>query len=342
MTAATEVAENAVTPDPPPPPAAGDAGLEFARTVDRRLVHRAAVSEVLVTDLRRDGDAFLAGAQLPLSHGYFGDHLRRPATFDFLLLLEAARQACTAAGHLYYGVSRDTVHLVNGLSVRITDQDALKAGTRPGELVLAGSAVRDEGTDARLRGLRFDVTASLAGRQAARIGIDTSTVVDEDYRRLRFFQRRSAPPVTEDLDTTATGRPADPAAVGRANPLNVVLGEPEHAAGGTVSAPVEPRWENRSLFDHTYDHIPAMVLVEAARQLTHLAGVPVAAPVTACTARFTRFVELDSSVTVTTRTARPGAAGPAPDGLLVEFWQNGATVAETDLRFGPAAGEEEA
>lgn len=193
MTAATEVAENAVTPDPPPPPAAGDAGLEFARTVDRRLVHRAAVSEVLVTDLRRDGDAFLAGAQLPLSHGYFGDHLRRPATFDFLLLLEAARQACTAAGHLYYGVSRDTVHLVNGLSVRITDQDALEAGTRPGELVLAGSAVRDEGTDARLRGLRFDVTASLAGRQAARIGIDTSTVVDEDYRRLRFFQRRSAP-----------------------------------------------------------------------------------------------------------------------------------------------------
>ncbi|MEU0336688.1 ScbA/BarX family gamma-butyrolactone biosynthesis protein [Streptomyces sp. NPDC006193] len=340
MTTVTEVVEEAATPDPPPPPAAADAAPEFVRTVDRRLVHRAAVSEVFVTDLRRDGDGFLAGAQLPLSHGYFGDHLRRPAAFDFLLLLESARQACTAAGHLYYGVPRDTVFLVNGFSVRITDQGALTAGTRPGELVLAGGAVRDEGRGGRLRGVRFDVTLSLAGRQAARIGIDTSTAAGEDYRKLRFLQRRSTPPVTEDLDTTTAGRPADAAAVGRRNPLNVVLGEPVRE-GAAVSAPVEPRWENRSLFDHSYDHIPAMVLVEAARQLAHLAGVPVTAPVAACTARFTRFVELDSSVTATARADRPGAGAPTPPcGLLVEFRQNGATVAETELDFGPAAGEE--
>src|SRR5262245_47536291 len=71
-----------------------DAKLTYERTVERSLVHRAAVSEVFVTDLRSiDTDRYLAGAQLPLSHGYYSDHRPRPASFDTLLLLESCRQA---------------------------------------------------------------------------------------------------------------------------------------------------------------------------------------------------------------------------------------------------------
>ncbi|UUU22356.1 AfsA-related hotdog domain-containing protein [Streptomyces sp. DSM 40750] len=323
--------------------AATEVALSFARTVERSLVHRAAVSEVFVTDLYQSGTAaFVAGAQLPLSHGYFGDHLREPASYDFLLLLESARQACTAAGHLYFEVPRDTVFLVNDWSIRIEDLDALTPGSRPGELRLEGTAERQEGRGGRLRGVRFDVSLRLGGRSVCRVEIGTSTSPAEDYQKLRFLQRRSAPPVTGDLGTVARGNAVGTAAVGRVNPLNVVLGEPVWA-DGAVSAQVEPRLENRSLFDHSYDHIPAMVLAEAARQLAHLAGVPTAAAVTACTARYLRFVELDSPVGATARPHPAGAGTDAAAGagagtdaaaeLLVEFRQDGAVVAETSLTF---------
>ena len=44
-------------------------------TVPRELVHRRAVSEVFLTSLDRDDDGgFRLGAQLPPTHGYYGDH----------------------------------------------------------------------------------------------------------------------------------------------------------------------------------------------------------------------------------------------------------------------------
>ncbi|MEU9289306.1 ScbA/BarX family gamma-butyrolactone biosynthesis protein [Streptomyces sp. NPDC048275] len=324
MTAATGVATKALFDQSPSPPKAEPAPA-FSRTIERELVHRAAVSEVFVTDLRPTGDgAFAAGAQLPLSHGYFADHLREPASYDFLLLLESARQACTAAGHLYLGVPRDTVFLVNDWSIRIDDLVPLTPGSRPGELHLTGTGERREGRGGRLRGVSYDVDLRLGEGPVGHVRINTSTSSAEDYQKLRFLQRRSTPPLTEELGTLVRSQAA--ADVGRNNPLNVVLGEPVHTKGA-VSAQVEPRLDNRSLFDHSYDHVPAMVLAEAARQLAHLAGVPVTASVTDCAARYLRFVELDSPVVAT---GRPDANGP---GFLVEFRQDGATVAETALTF---------
>ena len=325
MTAATGVAQKAAPEKSP----ASEPAPTFARTIERGLVHRAAVSEVFVTDLYPVGEGgFVAGAQLPLAHSYFGDHLREPASFDFLLLLESARQACTAAGHLYLGVPRDTAFLVNDWSIHLDDLDALTPGSRPGELLLTGSGERREGRGGRLRGVAYEVDLRLAGRAVGRVRIDTSTSSADNYQKLRFLQRGSEPPLTEDLGTVVRSRAADAADVGRGSSLNVVLGEPVHTQD-EVSAQVEPQPGNRSLFDHSYDHIPAMVLAEAARQLAHLAGVPVTASVIECAARYLRFVELDSPVVAT---ARPDAQNL---GFRVEFRQNGTTVAEIALTFDP-------
>lgn len=316
------------TAGPGPAPA-----LAFARTIDRALVHRAAVSEVLVTDLVQTGpEGFLAGAQLPVGHAYFSDHVRTPVTYDFLLLLEAARQAGVAASHRRLDIPLDTTFLVNNWSIRIEDPRALTPGDRPGELELAGAVTPVTARNGRLRGVSSPVTLRIAGREVARTRIDVGTAKSADYGKLRFLQRRSAPPLTTDLPAVLRSRPADAADVGRRNPANVVLGEPIHL-DDAVSAQVEPLFENKSLFDHTYDHIPAMVLTEAARQLAHLAGVPTDASVTGCTADFTRFAELDSPLVATAR-LEPAADGRT--GCAVVFEQDGNEAGRIALDFTPA------
>ena len=72
---------------------------------------------------------------------------------------------------------------------------------------------------------------------------------------------------------------------------------------GRLTARLTPDFANRSLFDHEYDHYPAMTLLEGARQLsllsafwrgrrlarTHVLGMD---------AVFHRFAELDAPVTL--------------------------------------------
>ncbi|MER7048026.1 ScbA/BarX family gamma-butyrolactone biosynthesis protein [Streptomyces jumonjinensis] len=310
--------------------------LSFVRTIDRSLVHRAAVSEVLVTDLVRTGaEDFVAGAQLPHGHAYFSDHARTPVTYDFLLLLEAARQAGTAASHRQLGIPGDTTFLVNSWSIRIEDVQGLTPGDRPAELELAGAVTPVTARNGRLRGVSSSVTLRIADRVVARTRIDVGMAKGSDYGRLRFLQRKSTPPLTSELHGVLRSRPVDADRVGRRNPANVVLGEPTHH-GDTVSAQVEPQFDNRSLFDHTYDHIPAVVLTEAARQLAHLAGVPTSATVTGCAADFTRFAELDIPLVATARLAPASHTGVSPVRCVVDFQQDGSEAGRITLDFTPA------
>ena len=79
----------AVTPPPADRPVTDDADL-FLQTVPRTLVHRAAVSEVLMTGLRVLGDAsFRLGAHWPREHSFYSPVARRwqdpifPANFPW-------------------------------------------------------------------------------------------------------------------------------------------------------------------------------------------------------------------------------------------------------------------
>ncbi|WP_268246501.1 ScbA/BarX family gamma-butyrolactone biosynthesis protein [Streptomyces xantholiticus] len=268
--------------------------------MERALVHRAAVAEVFVTDMRKVGeDRYLAGAQLPLSHAYYSDHRQTPRLFDPLLLLEASRQAAVYGAHTHLGIPLSTSFLVNSLSVVFNDATALRMGGHPGELHLATSypAVRRRGDEFRAVGVSQDLY--LDGRPSGRVTMSVSSMSPKQYRALRYLQRDSEPPTTERAPLTA-GVAAAAAAVARESALNVVVSRPV-PEGEEVRAALVPRYDNRSLFDHTYDHVPAMVLAEGARQLALLAvadtGVPVERTwISDCSARFLRFAELDQPV----------------------------------------------
>ena len=77
--------------------------LSWTRTVDRALVHRDAIAEVLLTDVIQLSETeFVIGAQWPRSHRVY-----RPDTdgrHDPMLILETVRQTGLALSHVGFGV----------------------------------------------------------------------------------------------------------------------------------------------------------------------------------------------------------------------------------------------
>src|SRR5258707_3015090 len=89
--------------------------------IDRALVHKRHDENVFVSRLQRvlegDEDVFATQFVLDPGHSFFFEH---PLDhIPGLMLVEAGRQAATAASHLFYGVPRNPVFLLRGLAVNL-------------------------------------------------------------------------------------------------------------------------------------------------------------------------------------------------------------------------------
>ncbi|NUS12793.1 MAG: hypothetical protein HOY69_15560 [Streptomyces sp.] len=310
--------------------------LDYGRTIDRALVHREAVSEVFVTDVRPVADRLVSAAvQLPLNHSYYNDHVQRPAAHDALLLLEAGRQAAIAGSHVHIGLSPGTLMIVDTFRLELPGFAHLLTGAGPGRLRIDTDYIGEPTRRGRYRKgkvvQRFLIDRPGAAGGPAEAGeheMDVLFLNHHEHEVLRRAQRGDPAPLTSDHRDReeASGGPerVAPALVGRANPVNVTLSDPRTGAAA-VSAAVTPRFDNRALFDHVYDHLPAMTLVEAARQLAVLAsGAPLTTYATGFTAAFGRFAELDAPL----RAEAPAGAARDGDGTVpVRFVQDGAEIA---------------
>lgn len=319
-------------------PAEGATTRELSReaAVPRSWVHRHAIAEVFVTDsARRDVDGFQVAAQLPRAHSYFGDHLTRPPALDPLLLLECGRQAGTLVAHRYLGVPLDSAFLISRWTTRL-EQAALRAedGDGPQDL-LADVVVRQprRHRDGRLLGATLDVTLHVFGRVVAGSTVWAGYPAREDYRGYRTLRRETAPPTSDGMARERPGTAVAPAAVGRRLAQNVVLAQARAEAGG-VTAALDVPVSHAVLYDHPLDHVPAMALLEAARQSALLATSDGPGPgrwcVTGLDARFQRFVELDAPTTVTAGVQDDGRGGGRRT-VQVDFRQSGATACTTEV-----------
>lgn len=269
--------------------------------VSRHLVHRAHDREVLVSPPRRAADGGYVSSTVTTDlSAYYTDH---PPTHpvDLVLLTEACRQAALSAAHRFEGIPMDITYFVNTLEVRIGTAGALSC-ERP-ETVITTRIDR-----MRLRGNGAPKQITCA--QTARFGPGATTlhavmtvqgVPKDRYSELRAYQRAgSAPPTTADLrHRRRPGGVTEPAAVARTQPVNVVLAD-LHIEGASSTATLAPDLTNHGLFDHDYDHIPALVLIEAGRQLA-LAGTrnPYGWMATGVRAEFLHFAELDRAAVLT-------------------------------------------
>jgi 2-oxo-3-(phosphooxy)propyl 3-oxoalkanoate synthase len=294
---------------------AGMRGLRYASlttTVPKELVHRASVSEVMLTDWRRTADdRFALTAQWPRRHGFF---TTVDDCHDPLIAAETIRQAGILLAHAEYGVPLDHRFLMWDLTVEVTPQRIL-LGTAPASLdieVVCKDVKRRRGD---LCGLRYETSVLRDGHLAATGSARFTCLSPAVYRRLR--SARAEPGSLRPAPLTA---PLAPQSVGRLSPTDVVLsptGEPD-------------QWQLRVdtrhpvLFDHPVDHVPGMLLLEAARQATvaHL-GRPCLPLSTS--GEFLRYAELDAPCMINARSVPEPGAGRHTR-VLVTGHQEGAPV----------------
>lgn len=238
-------------------------GENYSQTIPRELVHKQAVGEVLVTSVSSQADGWLVHAQLPRLHSFHTDGLGRQGKHhDPLLVMEAFRQGCIAASHLFYDVPLDARHTVRYYELSVVDFAQLERGPSTLDLelnIVVQKEFRREGHDA-VHGLEVQAVASHDGTKAMELSGAFGWM---SLAKWQSFRAGSA------WEPGPQPAPTDPRSVGRTRTQNVVIGEPvQSPENGSASAPLIVDISHPTIFDHPLDHLPGGLIIEATRQLS--------------------------------------------------------------------------
>ncbi|MFJ7244729.1 ScbA/BarX family gamma-butyrolactone biosynthesis protein [Kitasatospora sp. NPDC098652] len=310
-------------PEPSRPAVPAAPAPRLTSTVAKEYVHRACHAEVFITGSEPLGDtAFTVTAQWPRAHTFFStpDGTR----YDPMLAAETVRQAGLYLAHSRYDIPLDHRFLMWNLDYTARAH-RLSIGATPTDLTIEASLLPRPRRTRSTIDFTFTATVRRGPHLAATGEARFTTVPDSTYRRLRGARPASGPiPVAA---AAGDDRRLPPALVGRARPCDVVL-TPTGTPGAWY---LTPDLRHPILFDHAGDHIPGMVLLEAARQAANALAAPVT--VTAAATTFHRYAEHDAPTTVTAR----HTPGEDPDALTttVTGHQHGEPIFTTILTGRP-------
>ncbi|MFJ3659037.1 ScbA/BarX family gamma-butyrolactone biosynthesis protein [Streptomyces sp. NPDC090119] len=264
-------------------------------TVPKEYVHRASLAEVFLTRCSRLSDTtFTVSGQWPRTHTFF--QAPGGAGYDPLLVAETFRQAGLFLAHTELGVPLGH-HFVMwdlGFSAQL---DQLHIGATPTDIELKAVCTDITLRGGRATGFRMRLSITRDGIAIAVGGGHFTCVSPAVYRRLRGSQPRCA--ATRLPDTPHQAPP--PGAVGRTKPLDVVL-SPTRTPGQWL---LTPSLDHPVLYDHTGDHHPGMVLLEAARQAACALAGPAMSTPCAVSTTFHRYAEIDEPCIVEAAPATP-------------------------------------
>ncbi|MFD3662544.1 ScbA/BarX family gamma-butyrolactone biosynthesis protein [Streptomyces sp. NPDC058659] len=266
--------------------------------VPGEFVHRADPADIIPTGWTQlTENRFSISARWPATHPFFspvaGDR------HDPVLVAETIRQATMLVAHAELGVPVDDQFVMWGLNYA-ADPEALAVDGLSSDVtvdLVCSDLTRRGGS---IRNLRTTMVLTRDGRHLATGNALARCTSALAYRRIRGERM------------AALGRPVplipgvSPHLVGRENSKDVVL----------APATRPGRWQLRintqhtTLFRRPNDHVPGMVLLEAARQAaTMTTGSRVFLP-TVMEASFSRYAELDSPCWIETEVV-PASASPA-------------------------------
>ncbi|WP_308291952.1 ScbA/BarX family gamma-butyrolactone biosynthesis protein [Pseudarthrobacter cellobiosi] len=260
--------------------------LNFSSTVPRELVHRAAVSEVFLTDVVRTGDdEFRVATQWPRWHVFYNV---QGNALDSALLVETMRQATVLIAHSDYKVPLNHRFLMPMMSlekVAVRSPDP----SRPLEMTLQITVSSTRNSAKHPSKLHARGTFMADGQVVATAEAGARVMSPTAYSRLRRTTPAGAPALSE---------PVSAEEVGAVTPFNVVLGKPSLKD----CWPVRVDQSHPILFDHPLDHVPGVLLIEAARQAARLAAGCPALDVSRLRARFDKLVEFSDELRATVTT----------------------------------------
>jgi hypothetical protein len=256
--------------------------------VTKELAHRTTETDVFPARWTRISDArFRFSAHWPADHPFFGpvDDLHQ----DPMIVGETLRQASMVLAHAEFGAPADTHFVMWDLTVRVDPTALLLAeAAEPVEFDVVCSEVRRRGRG--LHSMRTTMEFRRAGRLVARGTGSTGCTSPRAYRRLRAGRLNA-------LDTPVPLLPGiAPQTAGRAGAEDVVLAPADRP--GVWNLRVDTG--HPVLFPRPNDHVPGMVLFEAARQAaTAASGLHPFLP-GRMTAEFARYAELHSPCRIET------------------------------------------
>ncbi|MFE6721804.1 ScbA/BarX family gamma-butyrolactone biosynthesis protein [Streptomyces albidoflavus] len=278
----------------------------------KEYVHRASLAEVFLTSCKKTREnTFALTGQWPRAHTFFNSPVSR--SHDHLQAIETIRQTGIFLAHSEFGIPLGHQFVMRDISAT-TYPEHLDIGKTPSDLEIETVFSRER----RDTLLGVDITIRRAGHVAATGDGHFTCVSPAAYHRLR------GPAPTTEIDYRPTAQA--PSAYGRTLPLDVVLAPTTHPGMWRLN----PDPSHPVMFDHDGDHMPGMVLLEAARQAAcALLGPGVSVLPTTTVNRFQRYTELDTPCWI------EATELPAPHNSLVSIQvtghQNGAQVFTTQL-----------
>ncbi|WP_328580723.1 ScbA/BarX family gamma-butyrolactone biosynthesis protein [Streptomyces sp. NBC_00370] len=267
-------------PLPGPHPNDGTPTPQSAK-VPRALVHKKDEAQVLLQNWRHTGDdTFAAVARWPLFP------LAADSPYDETLLAESVRQCIPLVSHTGYGAPLDHRQIWEHFRLTLHPA-ALRENT--------GSEALDLRVHCEDITRRRDRLASLTMHVRMYRGTEHIGTADTRFHNQppALYQRLRGHRGDAHLAMANAPRPSAPLPphlVGRTHDKDVVLaptGRPD-------------RWQLRVdvthplYFDHPMDHVPGMILLEAAHQAATHALHPHPATLSALHAQFHHYVELDA------------------------------------------------
>ncbi|WP_240194188.1 ScbA/BarX family gamma-butyrolactone biosynthesis protein [Gordonia sp. PDNC005] len=282
-------------------------------TIDRRTVHRRAISEVLVSSIAplhgcADG-RFVVSAQLPRAHAYFPPVAGR---HDPMLLAEVLRQAVIAISHEFLGVPFGHHFTMQALSISVTTSP-FPSFTEPADLVVEVGISNAQTLDDGLCAIDVDLTF-MHGTSTIAYGSGQARIfAPAAYARLRQ-------PI---LAIEASHMPIENQA-GSDRPGICVLDG--CGAAGTWRLRVDPG--HPTFFDHPSDHVPGMLILEGFRQAALQQTQNGHNLLATMSARLHRFGELDRETTIS-------IVNDTAPGVHLQCRQDDHLLAEATVTFSP-------
>lgn len=255
------------------------------------LARKSVEAEAFVTSWRSLSENCQAvTARWPRRHEFYVEGDR----YSPLLATETLRQALAMLTHTAHDIP--LTHRLGWEHIRTTvSPEALLVGAEPADVELV---IRH--TDVRRRRLGSahivsQVEATQAGVPIGTATLRYSTHPPAVYDRLRGRYADSKDAFARAIPLTA---PVASWRVGRGSERNVVLSPADRPHSWQLRVDTS----HRVLFDHPHDHVPGMVLLEAACQAAIAEVAP--APVTpvALDTMFERYVEFDRPCFITSKT----------------------------------------
>ncbi|WP_167837569.1 AfsA-related hotdog domain-containing protein [Nocardia altamirensis] len=235
--------------------------LRFEQTVPRSLVHRSAVNEVFLTDAAVIGKReWAVAAMLPRSHMLFNDG-GNPDYLDTIAIMEVTRQVTEYVAHEFVNVPDNQFLVFRDMRIDVFAPERLRTGPDPARVVTIVNARTSEGL------AKHPVTIIVDGNECARAGGRWLPLPLHYYEYIR--QRARTKTLARDHEPVRAVAPEAmlaPERVGRQHPKNVLLAEGAATAdsGMTFLLTFDPA--HPFFFDHPMDHVPGMLMLEAARQ----------------------------------------------------------------------------